>query len=374
MIMICIYYKHDMSSTSRRIWRKAHTWLALSLGWLLALNALMGALLTVAKPLDQWINRPLFEQPATAAGLPPATLQMLHSQLQSEFGPTGNFTFRPPREPGESVRVLVSGAWDGMVFFDAAGRELGRRGETEGFFNLLFELHSTLLLGETGRVMLAGLALCYLVLLVSGLVLWWPLRWPPSFKVRLGRGWFPALFDLHRTAGALLGLAIAVCVVTGAYMAWHPLRQVVSNLAGQPPLKPPVVPKGGETTPRVPLDELVATSQAQFPGAMVGYIQVPASVNKPVRVRFKLADDTHPNGLSSVWLHPLTGQVLGVTRWNQLDPGSRYITMIYPLHTGELGGWPLILVVGILGLTLAGLAASGIWLWGRRQWATRKRG
>lgn len=363
-----------MSPSARRIWTKAHTWVALSLGWLLALNALMGALLTVAKPLDQWLNRSLFEQPATAAALPPASLQKLHSQLRDEFGSTSNFTFRPPREPGESLRVFVSGAWDGVVFLDAAGRELGRRGEAEGFFNLLFELHSTLLLGEAGRATLACLALCYLVLLVSGLVLWWPLRWPPSFKVRLERGWATALFDLHRTAGALLGLALAVCIVTGAYMAWPPLRQAMTHLAGQPQTTPPAVPMvHGRAESRMPLDSLVTTAQQQFPGAMVGYIQVPGNVSKPVRVRFKLADDPHPNGLSSVWLHPLTGDVLQSTRWNQLDIGSRIITVIYPLHTGALGGWPLTVAIGLLGLTLTGLAISGFWLWGRRQWLSRQR-
>jgi len=371
--MIRIYYKQNMAPSTRRIWTKTHTWLALSLGWLLALNALAGALLTVAKPLDQWVNRSLFEQPATAQTLPPAPLQTLHRQLQDEFGPTGNFIFRPPREPGESLRVFVSGAWEGVVYFDAAGRELGRRGETEGFFNLLFELHSTLLLGETGRATLASLALCYLVLLVSGLVLWWPRRWPPSFKVRFERGWVTALFDLHRTAGALLGLALAVCIVTGAYMAWPPLRQAMTHLAGQTPITPPAVSMApGRPASRLPLDSLVLTAQQQFPGAMVGYIQVPGNVAKPVRVRFRLADDTHPNGLSSVWLHPLTGEVLQSTRWDQLDLGSRIITVIYPLHTGALGGWPLTVAVGLLGLTMTGLAISGFWLWGRRQWLSRQ--
>lgn len=356
-----------MKSASRRIWIKTHTWLALSLGWLLALNALMGALLTVANPLDHWVNRSLFEQPALATTLPHAPLESLRTALQAEFGSSGHITFRPPREAGESIRVLVKSGWEGMVFFDDAGHELGRRGEHEGFFNVLFELHSTLLMGDAGRAVLAGLALCYLVLLVSGLVLWWPVRWPPSFKVRMGRGWFVALFDLHRTAGALLGLAIAVCVATGAYMAWPPLRLAVSSLAGQTQVKPPAMPKVSEPGQRVPVDVLVATALGRFPGAMVGYVQVPGSTNKPVRVRLKVADDSHPNGLSSVWLHPLTGEVLSTYRWNQLDLGSRIISVIYPLHTGELGGALLTTLVGLAGLVLAGLGVSGIWMWSKRR-------
>ena len=356
----------------RRAWFKAHTWLALSLGWLLAVNALLGALLTVAKPLDQWANSHLFAQSTEALSQSPVPLDELYKQLNAELGPKANLTFRPPREPGESLHVYVSGSWDGRVYFDNTGRELGRRGEIEGAYNLLFEMHSTVLLGDFGRALLAAVALSYLLLLISGLVLWWPMRWPPSFKVRLSRGTFVALFDLHRTAGALLGLLMAISVVTGSYMAWLPLRAAVSSLAGETPVKAPPVPKNSINSPRLPLDELVATAQTRFPDAMIGYVQTPGGPDKAVRVRFKVEDDHHPNGLSSVWLNPYTGAILSTYRWNELDAGSRIITVIYPLHTGELGGVVLTIAVGLIGLLLAGLGISGIWMWTRRTWPPKR--
>ena len=362
-----------MSPLLRRAWFKAHTWLALSLGWLLAFNALLGALLTVAKPLDQWANSHLFVQSAEALAQPLTPLDPLHKKLAAELGPKANLTFRPPREPGESLHVYVSGSWDGRVYFDNTGRELGRRGEIEGLYNLIFELHSTVLLGDIGRALLAFVALSYLLLLISGLVLWWPLRWPPSFKVRLNRGTFVALFDLHRTTGALLGLLIAVSVATGAYMAWLPLRAAVSNMAGDVQVKAPPLPKDSIKASRLPLDELVATAQTRFPGAMVGYVQTPGGADKAVRVRFKVEDDHHPNGLSSVWLNPYTGSILSTYRWNELDMGARIISVIYPLHAGELGGVAFTVVVGLIGLVLAGLGVSGIWMWIRRTWPPARR-
>lgn len=362
-----------MLPRSRRIWLQAHTWLALSLGWLLAFNALLGALLTIAKPLDHWFNAHLFTQPALVAGQPQAPLESLRTRLVSELGPQTSITFRPPRVAGESLRALLSGSWHGTVYFDQTGKELGRRGETEGLHNLIFELHSTVLLGDAGRALLAFVALSYLLLLLSGLVLWWPQRWPPSLKIRLRRGWHPALYDLHRTAGAVLGLLIAVSVATGAYMAWLPLRAAVSDLAGETQVKAPPVPKESHQLPRRPLDELVAIAQTRFPEAMVGYVQTPAGAGKAVRVRFKVGDDSHPNGLSSVWLNPHTGEILSTYRWNELDTGSRIITVIYPLHTGELGGTTLTIFVGLGGLVLAGLGFSGLWLWTRRTWPPARR-
>ena len=94
---------------------------------------------------------------------------------------------------------------------------------------------------------------------------------------------------------------------------------------------------------------------------------MPAKPNRPVRVRLRLADDPHPNGLTSVWLDPRNGQVLAVNRWNALDPGAAAVAWVYPLHTGELGG-PLHEVLNFAaGLTLATLGVTGLWLWWKRR-------
>ena len=351
----------------RRLWLTLHRWTGLTLGPLLALTALLGALLVVALPLDHAAH-PEFFTARSHGNAPPAPLEPLRQRLLAEFGPDTNLTLRPPRQPGDTLWVMVRGRWDGTLYIDpATGAEQGRRGTHEGAYNLLFELHSSLLLEDTGKGILAIAALTYLFLLVTGLVLWWPVRWPPSLRIVLNRGLLRGLFDLHRTGGAVLGLLIAVSVFTGAYMAWRPLGGFISTALGQAPAKPPVVAKGSATGPRLPLAELVARAQAVFPGQPIGYVQVPARTDRPLRVRFRLADDPHPNGIGSVWLHPVTGDVLGVRRWQDLDTGSGAVAVIYPLHTGVLGGVLHEVLTALLGLALAGLGVSGVWLWWRRR-------
>lgn len=347
----------------RRFWLKLHRWLALALALPLIVVALLGSSLVVLKPLDRWLNAELFSVPAGPAA--PDLLEQTRRQLRAEFGPDASFVLRLPREAGESLRATVRGtAWEGIVYLDPRdARELGRRGEREGLFNFVFELHSSLLMNETGKPLLAVLALAYGVLLIGGLVLWWPKRWKQAFALALDRGLLRGLFDLHRTGGAVLGLLIAVPVASGAYMAWKPLSQAVTAMTGQAPLAPPKVKVGDRAQQPVPLDALVATAMARFDGAPVGYIALPSGSAKPVRVRLMLADDPHPNGLTSVWMHPLTGAVLRADRWNELDAGARANSVIYPLHTGELGGAALQTVNLLLGLALAALGVMGICLW-----------
>jgi uncharacterized iron-regulated membrane protein len=351
----------------RKLWLKVHRWLALTLGVLLAFVALLGAALTIAKPVDIWAHPQLFST-GSAAPLAFGQLEQARQALTAEFGGDASLTFRPPREPGETLWVAVRGPWHGTVYFDpATGRELGRRGEHEGLYNLMFELHGSLLMDDSGKAVLAAVALAYLLLLATGLVLWWPSNWSRAWSVELKRGVPRALFDLHRVGGSLLGGLVALSVASGAYMAWRPLTTVVTALAGAEGVRPPAVPAGAAASPRVALDEGVRRAQALFPGAMVGYVQVPAGASKPVRVRLKLADDPHTNGLTSVWLNPVSGEVLRADRWSALDPGARATTWIYPLHTGELGGLLHTVLNAILSLALVGFAVSGVWLWWRRR-------
>lgn len=356
------------SNTLRRTWLLAHRWLGLGLAAVLVLAGLTGSLLVLLEPLDESLNAQLL----TVSEAGPVSLTPAVKALRAEFPAGTSFVLRPPRQAGESLQAIVRGPWAGTVFLHpSTGHELGRRGEGEGFFSFLFVLHSSLFAGDTGKAVLTLGALGYLLMLISGVVLWWPARWRAGLTVRAGAGLTRSIFDLHRAGGTLFGLVVGVSVATGAYMAWHPMAQWVSQAAGQAPLRPPAVPP--TAAPAVPLDTAVARAQAVFPDGMVGYVQVPANDASPLRVRLKLPDDPHPNGLTSVWLHPRSGEVLAARRWSELDPGTRAYSFIYPLHIGTLGGTPVLMATLAAGVVLAGYGVSGVWLWWRRRRRRRTR-
>lgn len=355
----------------RGVWLRVHRWLALSAGWVLIFSGLSGAVLVVAPKLDRWAHPELFQaQSQPAAGQSPVSLESVQRLVRQEFGPAANLVLRPPRSPDETFEVRVRGKWRGTVYLDpATGAEQGRRGETEGFVNTLFKLHSALWLDGAGKAALAWVALAYLLMLVTGLILWWPRHWARGWNIALDKGLLRALFDLHRVGGAALGLLIAVSVATGAYMAWRPLNAAVTWISGATPVKAPKLPATFAASGRpATLDELASKAVAQFqdPG-FIGYVVLPPNAGAPIRFRFRLPDDPHPNGMTSVWIDPRTADVLSVQRWDALDPGARAVAVVYPLHTGELGGPLLETAVALGGVTLGGLGISGVWLWWRRR-------
>lgn len=350
----------------RRGWMVLHRWVGLTFGCLLIFAAVTGSLLVLASPLDAALHPELFRSSAVAR----APLQSVVSQMRAEFGPEATFNIRLPVYAEGSLQVGVSGPWIGTVYVDAASaQELGRRAAREGFFNTLFELHSTLYAGDTGRATLACAALAYCALLLSGLVLWWPRRWAHALAVRTRLGSKVALRDLHRAAGAALGTLVLASVVTGAYMAWRPLASWVTFLSGAQISAPPSMKPAPESSPFITasVDAAVQRAQEHWPGGRASVVHVPPGSVAAARVRMRLAEDPHPIGMSTVWLDPVTGRVRQARRWSELEHGSRAFSIIYPLHSGSLFGMTTLVATFLAGVALAGFGCTGIWTWWHRR-------
>ncbi len=354
---------------SARPWRpavlKLHRWMALGAGLILVLNACTGLLLLSGRPLDKALNPQLF---VVSPGPATVSLESVRASLTKEAG-NQTLVLQPPARPGDSLVAEVRGdnGWEGQIFIDPyTGRRLGTRGRFDVGVNGLFELHSALLSGSFGKGVLGLAAACMLAIFLSGIALWWPVRWRLAFKVNLESGRLRSLFDLHRVGGVVLGLWVLTCVTTGGLLAWRPASQWINDLSGRPAEQAPrfVPVKGAQMAS---LDSLVQQAQAALAGGRMSSIQLSPKPGQAVRIRKKLDDDPHPNGLTSIWLNPQTGTVLRIDRWNGLPPGSRMFAWLYPLHTGALGGGWGIVMAALGGCSLLGFGVTGSWMWWLRR-------
>lgn len=346
----------------RRLWLKAHRWLGLSLGVVLMVAGLSGSAMLLAEPLDESLNRALFHVPDASR----VDYGAVVARIRADLGPDADLTLRPPREEQESFQAHVRGDWKGTVYLHpSSGEILGRRGELEGMMGVLFALHGHLFAGEAGRAVLTLAAFAYLLMLVSGVYLWWPTRWANALAIRWSAGGRVALFDWHRVTGVVFGVLVLLAVLSGAYMAWPPIAGILNALSDTPPASPPLV-SGGPARPEI-VEQAVARARAAFPEAAVGYVQVPAKPSLPIRVRLRFPDDPHPNGLTSVWLHPDSAEPLRVDRWSDLSPGTQAYSYIYPFHTGELWGALWTVVIFVTGAALTAYSFTGLLLWWRRR-------
>ncbi|MEG0446972.1 MAG: PepSY-associated TM helix domain-containing protein, partial [Comamonas sp.] len=119
----------------RSLWLRLHRWFALSLGWILILAGLTGAVLIAAQPLDRWAHPELFKaSAATQTAAQAAALAPILEQAHQEFGGKAALRFKLPQDADDSLWLRVqSPSWRGTVYLNpVSGEEQGRRGETEG--------------------------------------------------------------------------------------------------------------------------------------------------------------------------------------------------------------------------------------------------
>lgn len=320
------------------------------------LVALSGALLATLEP-----SQP--PRVANATWISPndtvTAIERAFSDARERYGNDSRYLIRPPRHDNEAIAIIVDGpTWHGRRHYHPlSGEPLGSVDFSGDFGHFLSELHDSLLLGETGKLILLVSAAGSIILSISGFYLW--LRTSGQRRDLSCR-------SLHRHLGACFAAAILLAFASGAYMVWRPLSAAVNYLAGAQAVTAPKasLPAGGKLAR---IDTLVSNAEAVLPGGRIGYIAIAPNGRESVRIRKRFADDPHPNGLSSIWLEPSTGIPIRHVRWNELDPGSRLFAWIYPLHSGHLGGFPQRLLWIFTGLCTAFLAYSGMRIWLRRK-------
>lgn len=214
----------------RELWLRLHRWLALSLGLLLALLGLSGALLELKGPILRW------EVGATMLQLAPGehgtrleqdawikAASDAYPQLHKVFGAA------PPRQGFlESDNVIVFGALKerpgtGIAMIDPYN------GAPRGFFVFedlwlakLVALHRSLLLPQAwGSTLVLVCGLVLLGSLGSGLYLWWPGRrsWWKAASLRPCSQGTRRLREWHNLAAAWLNLPLLLIAASGAWLA-----------------------------------------------------------------------------------------------------------------------------------------------------------
>jgi uncharacterized iron-regulated membrane protein len=350
--------------------RILHRWVGLALGSVLLLSACTGLWLALAGPSDK---RQMAQQ--CVGSDPVSSYQALADAVAVQLGPLASLTLRMPHAERACVTAFAkTPSWHGEAFLHpTTARVTALREESQGLYNLMFELHSNLLMGESGKAVLALTAAFFIALWLTGLALWWPLRWRTAFQLRLRGRALLALADGHKVAGVALGLAVLMAVSSGAYIAWRPMAGWINALASTPrptaPALPPWPPaQGAAPADLLPLDAVVqAGSRAAGVGARLVDIGVPASRPGPVRLRYHLAGDPHPNGQSYVWIDPRQGDVLRRVNWHEADLGSRLQGWLYPFHAGHLWGAPHTVLLVVVGACLIWFTLSGPLLWALRR-------
>jgi uncharacterized iron-regulated membrane protein len=376
------------SAETRRLWLDIHRYAGLASVALLLVAGLTGCILVVDKPLDAALNPDLFRLARPADRVEPISAVVRFEAAHPEL----RVTSVPLRTaPGESLRVRVqprrAGAVPGFdeAFLGPAGEVRGVRATgpswgRRGFVQGVYQFHYTLLAGTPGR-WLMGLAACvWLASNLVGLYLTLPRRgpfwkaWAPAWKVALRARLAKVLLDLHQASGLWLLAPLTVLAFTSVSMnffdeAFIPAAQALSPARPSPFDRPaPVRP------PEAGLDfgQALTAARAQALRLRIGGVPGQADYLADrglYEVQFTPGGDMTYTRLGPValYLEGHDGRLAYVDDPYSDSAGRKATRALYPLHSGQVAGWPTEVLAFILGFATVAQGVTGLYLWLKRR-------
>lgn len=347
------------------IWR-FHRRMALGLGWALALMGLSGSLLVYRGEIHAWLHP---EQEVAEASVPRAGLNAIMTAAYRVFpADSGSWRVGFPRQAADPVEItyLADDPFAGpsgpvRILIDPYRLQvLGLiEPDSEPVAGWLYRFHSTWLLNTKGNYWVAGLGGIFLIVLSSGLYLWWPQR----------RGGRRRVSSVHQRIGLVGAPVLMISIVTGLYLAlphtWLPEIYPRKNQFDSPV----VVPSDGVMlTP----EQVAVVGTDATHGLALRELQLPVSRRDPYRLAFYVpgTPDVAPAWLA-VWIDPYRGEVLAKGRVGGDDWRNRLARWVCAVHDGRaLGDWGRAIMAagGLLPLLLA-VSGTRLW-WKRRQRAS----
>lgn len=200
----------------RAVWRW-HFYAGLFTLPFLVLLAVTGGLYLFHEEIDGWVYRDLATVTARpGAPLPPQAA--VDAALRAH--PGAAYSYSPPASP-EAAAVVGVEAADGArqsVYVDPHdGRVLGAVGEKRSVMWIVRRLHSLSLFGQGPTYLIEIVAGWTIILVVTGLYLWWPRRGRSGGVVTVRGTPRRRVFwrDLHAVTGMAAGLFIGFLALTG---------------------------------------------------------------------------------------------------------------------------------------------------------------
>ncbi|MBQ8362934.1 MAG: PepSY domain-containing protein, partial [Thermoguttaceae bacterium] len=412
----------------RDFFYRLHLWLGLASGLILFVVCLSGSLYVFRNEARQLAAPELFYVEATADQRLSADEIVAKVEAARPGKKVGSLTI--PESPTRTVAVVLNdapkkggaGAQKGetknsgekakksgkiggkhrgeMVYVDPYTGAIVGKGATpvDEFFGFLMKLHRWLCLPtEIGRPIVGVATLIYVVLTLTGLLLWLPRTaaawrrkstWKTALNVRVRRGGWPLVFDLHNALGFYTLLPALILALTGLCWSFGWYRDAVGAVLGEAPFKAKreqpeaLTPPDGSPRPAT-LEELIARHNELDPGAGDVTISIPQDESTATTIQkgrvdgfFALAvkNKTQWDRLdASVVSVERYGKTVEVERFADKPFGAKIASSIRALHLGEITGLSSKIFFFVVCLIATSFPATGVALWAHKLRARNKK-
>ena len=370
-----------------------HLWLGLVSGIIVVIVSITGCLFSFQEEITKLTRKEvLFIQPP-GRGSSTLSMKQLQEKAAAVLGPDQPVTFinTYPNEkrawefmsyvPGDQDALTYGGlikTYKSVFLNPYTGDVTGIVDYTKDFFMIVKGIHWSLYLNDAiGQRIVGWGTLLFVVILITGVIMWWPKWWnkktvKDSFTVRWKAKLKRLNYDLHNVLGFYSFIIALILGLTGLVYAFQWFNKAVYATATLS-TAPMSYPSYSSDTNAIsvldaPLDYGLLEIKKAYPNAKRYTVSPLFSKADPISVAAYGHEGTYYDA-SSLYFDQGTGVRLGDREFSKLNLGEKIIAANYDVHVGAIGGLVGKIIAFLVSLVCASLPITGFYIW----WAKQKK-
>ncbi|MHB8207695.1 PepSY-associated TM helix domain-containing protein [Mucilaginibacter sp.] len=351
--------------TFKYLIRKLHLILGLVSGLIVVIVGITGSLYVFEQEGRELFQHDFYHvQKAGSVRLP---FGRLADSVKAHF-PKEKITSIRFKEEHDAAIIFYSKKDKAVSIDPYTAKIIGLQNLSHDFFTVDQEIHTHLLLGDVGGVIIKCNVLIFLTMCISGLILWWP-KQRRFFKKAVTinfrtRNWKLLNWELHSIFGFYALLVLLIISLTGFFFVYDSAKSTVAFLTDAPiPKKEKKLKSKPKKDKHYSLDEAYAYMVINDPGAKETFITPPADSLAPIRILMRYPS-TIVRNQNSLYFNQYTGKVLKSDLYQQYSAYDKAAQSNRNVHIGNFGlGIPGKIIWFLSGLTAASLPISGFMIW-----------
>ncbi|MBC9932385.1 PepSY domain-containing protein [Chitinophaga qingshengii] len=385
-------HKPGKKSMARVVVDKLHLWLGLASGIIVLIVSVTGCLFVFQREINEWAyHKEMYITPQEHT-LP---LSELRARAQQALGDKPILSMTTWREPDRAWEFMAYKANDSAITYFGSmdyyesvlvnpynGAITGRINYKYNFFMIVKGIHWSLLLSTPyGQPIVGWSTVIFVILLITGLIMWWPKRWnkagrDQSFKIKWKAGFKRVNYDLHNVLGFYSLLIALVLALTGMVWAfkWFEKAVYVAAAGSATPPATTQVSSGPATAVASgnPLDIAFQTALPLLKDATRVFVY-PAAYPEGVHMIGGYRGKDIYFGSDEYQFDQYTGKMLGYSPYAKKNRGEKLLAMNYDIHVGAIGGLPGKMIAFIISFICGSLPVTGFYIWWGKQKKSKKK-
>lgn len=341
---------------------------------------LTGAIYAYQPELSRLTQPYLTVKEASRAYLPVSQLRDIASRQLPGKKPTRIIYYAKDRAVTVHFIKRGSDPYYWAVFLNPyTGEVLNTRDMDTEFFRFILRGHMYLWLPQQiGKVVVATCMIIFTVIVISGLILWWPRHKnarKSSYSIKWGASPKRLNYDLHKVLGFYASWVLVFIIATGLAWCYEGVMKAEYWLFSggkERPVAPTFVSSDQVDSAAKPaLDHILQTATQSYPGIDHYQVRLPDSDSAPVQVIMYLEEGKYAPA-DNLYFDQYTAERFTAPNWGlykDANAGEKANRMTYDIHTGGIGGLAGRTLVFFTGLIAASLPVTGFYIW----WGKKKK-